>query len=151
MSHQPARRRPDSTRTKIFKFGCLPAIVLFAALIGFGAALDDGDSDGKTSSKPATPPTVRTEDSPKPADHSKLDDAAKLACDDFARGYKAAQTRQARIDLANKVNKWAQESGTDGIADNAVVLARGSEASAGAWQIGADSFAQACLDAGWDA
>ncbi|MFK0124899.1 hypothetical protein ACIQSP_16480 [Streptomyces nigra] len=87
----------------------------------------------------------------KPADPSKLDDAASFACDDFANGYKAAQTQQARIDLANKVNKWAQQSGTNGIADNAKVLARGSEASAGAWQIGADSFAQACLDAGWKA
>ncbi|MFE6284364.1 hypothetical protein [Streptomyces sp. NPDC057877] len=89
--------------------------------------------------------------SDEPADPTKLDDAASLACDDFARGYKAAQTQSARIDLANKVNKWAQQSGTNGIADNATVLARGSEGSAGAWQIGADSFAQACLDAGWKA
>ncbi|MFI8300004.1 hypothetical protein ACIGCZ_29170 [Streptomyces nigra] len=87
----------------------------------------------------------------KPTDPTKLDDAASLACDDFARGYKAAQTQQARVDLADKVNKWAQQSGTKGIADNATVLARGSEASAGAWQIGADAFAQACLDAGWKA
>lgn len=146
MSHQPARRRPDNTRTKIFKFGCLPVIVLFAALIGLGMALDDGDD--KTESKPAAKPS---ESSSKPADHSQLDDAAKLACDDFAHGYKAAQTRQARVDLADKVNKWASQSTTDGIADNAVALARGSEASAGAWQLGADSFAQSCLDAGWEA
>ncbi|GHA95456.1 hypothetical protein GCM10010330_57020 [Streptomyces tendae] len=149
MSHQPAQRRPDSVRTKILKFGCLPVIVLFAALIGLGMALDDGDD--KTDSKPSTTPSARTEASPKPADHSKLDDAAKLACDDFAHGYKAAQTQQARIDLADKVNKWASQSTTDGIADNAVALARGSEASAGAWQLGADAFAQSCLDAGWDA
>ncbi|WP_432041427.1 hypothetical protein [Streptomyces cadmiisoli] len=87
--------------------------------------------------------------SDEPADPTKLDSSASLACDDFAQGYKAAQTRSARVDLANKVNKWAQSSQTNGIADNATVLARGSEASAGAWQIGADSFAQACLDAGW--
>ncbi|MCD7440249.1 hypothetical protein K4B79_18720 [Streptomyces lincolnensis] len=90
-------------------------------------------------------------DSSKPADPTKLDDAASLACDDFADGYKAAQTQQARVDLADKVNKWAQSSATNGIADNAKALARGSEASAGAWQIGADAFAQSCLDAGWDA
>ncbi|MGV9282129.1 hypothetical protein [Streptomyces sp. NPDC003730] len=146
MSHQPAQRRPDSARAKILKFGCLPVFVLFAALIGLGIALDDGDD--KTDSKPDTKPSPS---SSKPADHSKLDDAAKLACDDFAHGYKATQTRQARVDLADKVNKWAQQSTTDGIADNAVALARGSEASAGAWQLGADSFAQSCLDAGWKA
>jgi hypothetical protein len=87
--------------------------------------------------------------SDKPADPTKLDDAASLACDDFATGYKRAQTQSARVDLANKVNKWAQSSSTNGIADNAKALARGSEASAGAWQLGADAFAQSCLDAGW--
>jgi hypothetical protein len=87
--------------------------------------------------------------SDKPADPKRLDNAASLACDDFAHGYKGAQTTSARIDLANKVNKWAQSSATNGIADNATALARGSEASAGAWQIGADAFAQSCLDAGW--
>ncbi|MFJ2392840.1 hypothetical protein ACIOTI_08840 [Streptomyces sp. NPDC087843] len=75
--------------------------------------------------------------------------AARLACGDFAHDYKGAQTQSARIDLANKVNKWAQSSTTNGIADNARALARGLEASAGAWQIGADAFAQSCLDAGW--
>ena len=89
--------------------------------------------------------------SDKPADPAKLDDAASLACDDFATGYKGAQTQSARIDLANKVNKWAESSATNGIDDNAKALARGSEASAGAWQLGADAFAQACLDAGWKA
>lgn len=84
-----------------------------------------------------------------PADPKKLDDAASLACDDFATGYKAAQTSSARIDLANKVNKWAQQSATNGIAANATALARGSEASASAWQLGADAFARSCLDAGW--
>ncbi|MEE1814224.1 hypothetical protein PUR59_04210 [Streptomyces sp. SP18ES09] len=88
-------------------------------------------------------------DSDTPADPKKLDDSARLACDDFATDYKAAQTQQARIDLANKVNKWAASSVTNGIADNAKALARGADASAGAWQIGADAFAQACLDAGW--
>ncbi|UDM00068.1 hypothetical protein [Streptomyces longhuiensis] len=87
----------------------------------------------------------------KPADPKKLDDAASLACDDFARGYKAAQTQSARVDLANKVNKWAQQSITNNIADNATALARGSEASPSAWKLGADAFAQSCLDAGWKA
>jgi hypothetical protein len=150
MSHHTPQQHPrPSARTKILKFGCLPAFVLFAALIGLGMALDDGED--KADAKPSTTPSAGAESSPKPADHSKLDDAAEIACDDFARGYKAAQTQQARIDLADKVNKWASQSTTDGIADNAVALARGSEASAGAWQLGADSFAQSCLDAGWEA
>ncbi|MEU0332216.1 hypothetical protein [Streptomyces sp. NPDC006193] len=90
-----------------------------------------------------------SDSSAKPADPRKLDDAASIACNDFARGYKAAQTQHARIALADKVNRWAQQSHTDGIAANATALARGSEASAGSWQIGADAFAQSCLDAGW--
>ncbi|MET9583645.1 hypothetical protein ABZY10_11095 [Streptomyces sp. NPDC006539] len=85
----------------------------------------------------------------KPTDPKKLDDAASLACDDFASGYKGALTSTARVDLANKVNKWAQDSGTNGIADNGKALARGSEGSATAWKLGADAFAQSCLDAGW--
>lgn len=93
--------------------------------------------------------TACSSESDEPADPKKLDNSASLACDDFATGYKAAQTRDARVDLANKVNKWAQSSVTNGIADNATVLARASEGSSSAWQIGADSFAQACLDAGW--
>ncbi|WP_327671840.1 MULTISPECIES: hypothetical protein [unclassified Streptomyces] len=96
--------------------------------------------------------TACSSGTPDKADHpSKLDDAAKLACDDFAKDYKAAQTSSARLDLANKVNKWAKDSQTNGIADNGKVLARGANGSDGAWKIGADSFAQSCLDAGWEA
>jgi len=90
-------------------------------------------------------------DGDKPADPTKLDDAASFACDDFAEGYKAAQTTSARVDLANKVNKWAQDSATNGIAEGATILARGSDGGASAWQLAADTFAQSCLDAGWKA
>ncbi|MGW1034321.1 hypothetical protein ACWD4Z_19290 [Streptomyces antibioticus] len=121
-------------------------IATVAILAGGLAACLSGNSDDTDSSTDG-----KKSSSPKSSDPSKLDDAASLACDDFARGYKGAQTQQARIDLADKVNKWAQQSSTTGIAENATVLARGSEASAGAWQIGADAFAQSCLDAGWDA
>lgn len=82
---------------------------------------------------------------------SSLDQAGQLACDDFATGYKAAQTSNARTDLADKVNKWAQQSKTDRIPEMATALARGSARTAEAWTIGADAFAQACLDAGWKA
>ncbi|MGW0869933.1 hypothetical protein ACWD3Z_05505 [Streptomyces sp. NPDC002740] len=126
----------------------LIAVLVTAALgvLIVAVNLSDDSSDKQPTAKTSSSPAAAA----KPANPKKLDDAASLACDDFARGYKAAQTRQARIDLANKVNKWAQESDTDGIAVNAIVLARGSEGSAGAWQIGADAFAQTCLDAGWD-
>ncbi|OPG11031.1 hypothetical protein B1R27_00610 [Streptomyces sp. GKU 895] len=85
------------------------------------------------------------------ADPTKLDDAASLACDDFATGYQAARTTDARVDLANKVNKWAQSSKTNGIAEGATILARGSDGGASAWQLAAHTFAQSCLDAGWKA
>ncbi|NJP74563.1 hypothetical protein [Streptomyces sp. C1-2] len=137
--HQPPQRPTRLTDRKGFRFGCLPAIVIVWLLIIGAVLTHDSDDD-----KPAAKPKAKTSAKP-----NRLDDAGQLACTDFARGYKAAQTQHARIELADKVNEWAQQSDTDGIADNAVVLARGSEGSAGAWQIGADSFAQSCLDAGW--
>ncbi|MFL1904774.1 hypothetical protein ACJWDR_37575 [Streptomyces tauricus] len=104
----------------------------------------------------ACQPTEDTGSSTKPTkaskpDPKKLDDAGKLACDDFATDYQSAQTEQARLNLADKVNKWAPKSGTDKIADTAKVLANAADGSDGSWQIAADSFATACLDAGWKA
>ncbi|MFJ5638663.1 hypothetical protein [Streptomyces sp. NPDC093223] len=87
----------------------------------------------------------------KKTDPSKLDDAGKLACDDFAHGYQSAATQSDRVDLAHKVNKWAPSSHTDRIADTGHVLANGATGSSGAWKLAADTFAQACLDAGWKA
>ncbi|MFI0268578.1 hypothetical protein [Streptomyces luteogriseus] len=88
--------------------------------------------------------------SDKPADPKKLDSAASLACDDFAQGYKAADTQQERLDLAHKVNKWAPTSKTSRIADSGKILANGAAGSDGSWKLAADTFAQACLDAGWE-
>ncbi|MFD6587277.1 hypothetical protein ACFWED_10390 [Streptomyces anulatus] len=88
---------------------------------------------------------------PGPADPKKLDDAASLACEDFARGFKSALTTSARVDLVNKVNKWAQDSITAGIATGGKLLANSAEADAATWQTSSDLFAQSCLDAGWDA
>ncbi len=109
------------------------------ALAACTPAEDTGSS--KSDPKPA---------SSKPADPSKLDDAGKRACDDFARGYKdGANTKTERLDLAHKVNTSARGSKTNKIADTGHVLANGAAGSASAWQLGADTFAQACLDAGW--
>lgn len=119
-------------------FGALAICGVFIIVLG-GDPADSGSNSDK--------PTKAS----KPADKSKLDTEGNLACDDFAGDYESAQTQQARINLADKVNKWAPKSGTDRIAYSAKVLANGAEGSDGAWQIAADTFAQACLDAGWKA
>lgn len=110
----------------------LMTVVMAAGLLLGGAACGGGSSEGT-------------------ADPSKLDDAGKFACDDFANGYKSAVTRDARVELANKVAKWAPKSGTDRIAPMSEALGRGADGSAGAWKTAADAFAQACVDAGWKA
>lgn len=112
------------------------AAVTAALLLTLSGCFSGGDEHGPTLADPAK---------------AKADDAATLACDDFAKGYKGAQTEQARIDLADKVNKWAQGSDTDRIAENASMLARGSEVGTDAWQMSPDAFAEACLDADWEA
>lgn len=100
------------------------------------------DSSSDTEAKPKKTAAEKT-------DPNKLDDAAQLACDDFAHGYETATTRDDRLDLAHKVNKWARSSKTDRIADTGRVLANGATGSSGSWKIAADTFAQACFDAGW--
>ncbi|MFI9830918.1 hypothetical protein ACIHIX_24915 [Streptomyces sp. NPDC051913] len=85
------------------------------------------------------------------ANSNKLDDAALRACDVFANSYKAAQTTDARVDLADKVNEWAQSSKTNGIAEGATILARGSDGGENAWELAAYTFSQSCLDVGWKA
>ncbi|MCX4827173.1 hypothetical protein OG746_26735 [Streptomyces sp. NBC_01016] len=110
------------------------------------SSVDNGDAKPKASAtdKPKASATEK-------ANPNKLDDAGKFACDDFAKDYQSADTTQARLDLAHKVNKWAPKSYTKNIADNGKVLARGAGGSDGSWQIAADTFAQSCLDAGWKA
>jgi len=78
-----------------------------------------------------------------------LESQAQFACDDFAAGYGAAQTTQARVDLADEVNRWASDSRVDGIRDDAAGLARTADGADTAWQLSADTFAQTCMDAGW--
>lgn len=119
-------------------------IAIAAAALALAACTPTEDSGSKSSDpKPA---------SSKPADPKKLDDAGQRACDDFAHGYNdGANTKTERLDLAHKVNESARGSKTDRIADTGHVLANGANGSASAWQLGADTFAQACLDAGWKA
>lgn len=82
-----------------------------------------------------------------PVDPSKLDNAGKIACDDFAQGYRAAATPDTRAALARAVNEWAAKSTTGGLAERGAALAR--SAGKDSWQASADAFAQVCLDAGW--
>ncbi|MEV1006115.1 hypothetical protein [Streptomyces sp. NPDC049881] len=81
-----------------------------------------------------------------------MEQEAYFACEDFIGGYESAQTRQARLDLADTVNEWAPDSGIAPIRDTAVTLARVADGTGNEedWQLAADSFAQACLDAGWN-
>lgn len=80
-----------------------------------------------------------------------LDQSGQQACDDFAHGYKTAETRSARIKLADTVNASAKKSTVDRIPDMGKALTRSADSNNEAWKIGADAFAQACLDAGWEA
>lgn len=109
------------------------------------ACTPTADSSSDSSAKPKA-----TKSKTQKADPSKLDDAGEFACDDFAKDYKAATTTDARLDLAHKVNKWAPKSQTNRIADTGKILSNGAGGSDGSWQLAADTFAQACLDAGWD-
>lgn len=119
------------------------AAVTAAALLALTACTPT-DSSSDTAAKPKKTAAEKT-------DPNKLDDAAQLACDDFAHDYKTATTRDERLDLAHKVNKWARSSKTDRIADTGRILANGATGSDGSWTIAADTFAQACFDAGWGA
>lgn len=106
------------------------------------------------SGEPVTLPTattaVRTQTPsgtvkpPKP-----LDDSAVLACDDLARGWKTALTVPDRLELTRAVNKWAQFSTVPGIADGGKALARTYAGGDEAWTLAGDTFATACLRAGW--
>ncbi len=85
------------------------------------------------------------------ADPSKLDDAGRWACDDFAKGYPTAKTPALRTELARTVNKNAASSKTNMIADLGTDLSHAATGSDGAWKIAADGFAARCMDAGWKA
>lgn len=120
-------------------------VAIAAAALALAACTPTEDNGSSSDPKPKASAT-------KSVDPSKLDDAGQQACDDFARGYnEGADTRTERLDLAHKVNKNAPASKTNRIADTGHVLANGANGSNGSWQLAADTFAQACLDAGWKA
>ncbi|NIL56709.1 hypothetical protein [Salinispora arenicola] len=141
MQPQQPRKRTNPFLVVAVVLGGVVALCLGIGVVG--SLLSDDEAPPVATTQQATPQT--------PTDPSKLDEAGNFACTDFAKGYKAAQTRQARADLADTVNKWASSSGTDRIADAASKLGRTAESSTDAWTLAADSFAVACTDAGWSA
>lgn len=99
------------------------------------------------SSKSAEPAAVAT---PTTFDPLKLDDAGRAACRVFARGYRDADSKSERVELASLVAGYAAGSGTRRMISSAEALVRSADGPDSRWKLGADTFAQACLDAGWD-
>lgn len=145
--HRPPQRMSGGTVALI----TITAVIGALAVLGGLVTLLDGGK--KPVAKPVVTETTEeaVEDKPKIEVDAKsgVDQPGQWACDDFASGYRSAQTRSARVELANEVNEWAPKSKSGRIADMGVILGRGADGSASAWQIGADAFAQACFDAGW--
>ncbi|MFD3455104.1 hypothetical protein ACFWVC_23365 [Streptomyces sp. NPDC058691] len=104
------------------------AVLAAAALLTVSACGDDG----------ARPP-------------HRLDGPAQQACDLFAHGYKETGTVDARAKLATRVQAAATKSAVEPVRDMAGTLVQGAQSDAQTWQMGADAFARACLDAGWTA
>lgn len=148
----PPRKKGMSAGARV-GLVCGGVALVLAAVLGLFALARSSGGTFAISATPTPSSTAASSSTPTPKakakPSTKVDNAGQFACDDFAGGYKSAQTRQARVELANKVNEWAPKSKSGRIADMGALLGRGADASAGAWTIGADAFAQACFDAGW--
>lgn len=128
----PVRPRP-SRKPPVWLLGLLAGLLAVAVAGVFVGLLGDD-----------TP-------TPAPAAAVELDDAARLACNDFAAGYPLADSTAERAELARKVNGWARSSRTERITDLGADLARVADGSTGAWRLAADGFAARCVEAGWKA
>jgi len=80
----------------------------------------------------------------------RLDSAVAQACEDFAAGYDAADTKTTRLALSDQVNKSSAESDNAAVAAKAVALGASADEGSAAWHTAAQDFAQACRDAGWN-
>ncbi len=83
--------------------------------------------------------------------HQGLDSAARQACDDFARGYPAAETKPERLALADKVTTSSRKSGNEQIKTRAQEWGQTADDGGAAWKSSADALAAACREAGWTA
>lgn len=139
---------PTAPKRRLKPWMIIAGVIAFFLL----AMTINGSKNGSTTTSATTTTTTHaTTVAPaaSAATGPKLDSPGRFACDDFANGYSSAQTKQARVDLANKVNQWAPKSKSGRIAEMGPMLGRGADSSLATWQIAADAFAQACFDAGW--
>lgn len=126
------------------------------ALAGLALAAATLTACGSSPQPADDKPTPNHSDSHAPASKApkndpSLDAAGGFACTDFARYINDGQPDgQARLDAVHKVNKWAQKSKSGRIADAGDTIANAANGSEGSWKIAADTFAQACFDAGWN-
>lgn len=81
----------------------------------------------------------------------RLDDAAAKACTAFADGYADADTKTARLRLADEVDKFSAGSDNEQIADRAAEMGRSANDATAEWKADAAQFTRACRDAGWTA
>ncbi|MFI7603222.1 hypothetical protein [Actinoplanes sp. NPDC049681] len=81
----------------------------------------------------------------------RLDDGAAKACTAFADGYGDADTKTARLRLADEVNKFSAGSDNERIADRAAAVGRSANDATAEWKANAAEFTRACREAGWTA
>ncbi|MEV4636395.1 hypothetical protein AB0J80_03490 [Actinoplanes sp. NPDC049548] len=87
--------------------------------------------------------------SAKDAGPGRLDDPAAKACTTFADGYADADTKTARLRLADEVNKFSAGSENERIADRAAAVGRSANEATAKWKADAAELARACREAGW--
>jgi hypothetical protein len=80
-----------------------------------------------------------------------LDTSGRQACDDFARGYPAADTKAERLTLADKVTASSGKTDNKQIQLRAADMGTASGDGGAKWKSAADALTAACRDAGWTA
>jgi hypothetical protein len=88
--------------------------------------------------------SARHSDSP-----GRLDSNASRACSDFAAGYPSADTKAARLALADKVTRSSSQSSNGTISQRATEMGRSAGSTDARWKASADALLAACRTAGW--
>lgn len=75
--------------------------------------------------------------------------SASLACEDFANGYDqiSPEDHGARVELARRVNTWAQKD--PDLRPFGDRLASAATSTGEVWQTASDEFADQCFELGW--
>lgn len=79
------------------------------------------------------------------AQEAGMTDAQALSCQELQKGYRYALDPQAQLELARKVNRWAQNDEDLRIPGQRLAQAAGTPN----WVFTSNNFAQECLDLGW--